>query len=233
MAAHIRELERTIESQKDAFTKCTDHAPRGCKSHANRIQKPQEDPKIKANNDMTLTVEEQWNLCVVERRKKYEQYQMGLKAAEYQIEQNIPKTKKRKKQKEEITKSHKSVKNVNKNDESETKDHNKVLQSAETVASNPEAVPEETQKKVTQKWKKGTVLITGDSMLTGIDERRMQTRNNVKLRPFSGASTEDMRSYLKPLMNKEPSVVILHAGTKRCYRRWHRLRCNCFKNPEP
>ena len=50
-------------------------------------------------------------------------------------------------------------------------------------------------------------------MLTGIDEGRLQIRNNVKLRPFSGASTEDMRSYLKPLLNKDPSVVILHVGT--------------------
>ena len=59
----------------------------------------------------------------------------------------------------------------------------------------------------------GTVLINGDSMLTGIDEGRLQIRNSVKLRPFSGASTEDMRSYLKPLLNKDPSVVILHVGT--------------------
>ena len=58
----------------------------------------------------------------------------------------------------------------------------------------------------------GTVLITGDSMLIGIDEERLQTRNDAKLRPFSGASTEDIASYLKSLMNKEPSVVIFHVG---------------------
>ena len=102
---------------------------------------------------------------------------------------------------------------MNEADKSEKKDRNKVLQSAGSVASNSEPVPEEIQKKVTQKWKQGTVLITGDSMLTGIDEGRLQARHNVKLRPFSGASTEDMTSYLKPLMNKEPSVVILHVGT--------------------
>ena len=49
-------------------------------------------------------------------------------------------------------------------------------------------------------------------MLTGVDEGRLQTRDNLKIRPFSGASTEDMKSYLETLMNKEPSVVILYDG---------------------
>ena len=96
---------------------------------------------------MSLTVEEQWNICFVERRKKYEQYQMGLKAAEYQIEKNFPKTKKRKNQKVEITESHRRVKNVNETDKSEKKDRNKVLQSTGPVASNSEPVSEEIQRK--------------------------------------------------------------------------------------
>ena len=58
----------------------------------------------------------------------------------------------------------------------------------------------------------GTVLITSDSMLTGINAGRLQTRNDVKLRPFPGPSKEDTRPYLKPLMNKEPYVVILYVA---------------------
>ena len=57
------------------------------------------------------------------------------------------------------------------------------------------------------------MLITGDSMLNGIEEAKLQTRHNVKVRPFSGATTEDMRSYLLPLLKKEPTTVILHIGT--------------------
>ena len=60
----------------------------------------------------------------------------------------------------------------------------------------------------------GTVLITNDSMLTGIDEGRLHTRNSVTLRPFSRASTEeDMSTYLTSLLNTEASVIILHVGT--------------------
>ena len=74
IATHIREVERTNESQKDAFINCTDHALCGCERGAKHIQRPQEDPKLKASTDMSLTVEEQWNICAVERGKKYEQY---------------------------------------------------------------------------------------------------------------------------------------------------------------
>ena len=34
----------------------------------------------------------------------------------------------------------------------------------------------------------------------------------VKLKAFFGATTEDMHSYLKPLL-KEPTTVVLHIGT--------------------
>ena len=71
------------------------------------------------------------------------------------------------------------------------------MQRTRSNTSTSESVPNEIQKEVTQKWKRGTVLITGDSMLTGIDEGRLQIRNSVKLRPFTGASTEETRSYLK------------------------------------
>ena len=57
------------------------------------------------------------------------------------------------------------------------------------------------------------MLITGDSMLNGIEESKLQMKFNVKLRAFSGATTEDMHSYLKPLLKKEPTTVILHIGT--------------------
>ena len=62
-------------------------------------------------------------------------------------------------------------------------------------------------------WKKGTVLITGDSMLNGIDESKLQMKCDVKVRPFSGAITEDMHSYLKALLKKGPTTVFLHIGT--------------------
>ena len=157
MAIRIRERETTIESQKDASIKCADHGARSCKSNANHIHRPQEDTKIKIHTDAGLTVEQQWNICVVERRKKFEQYQMGLKAAEYQNENKFPEAKKRKQHKVEIKESSEKVRSLKETttNESNRRDPNKVMQRTRSNTSNSESVPNEIQKKVTQKWKGG------------------------------------------------------------------------------
>ena len=59
-------------------------------------------------------------------------------------------------------------------------------------------------------WKSGTTLIVGDSMLGGIDEKRI---HNSKVRVFPGATIEDLYFNLYPLLRKRPSNIILHIGT--------------------
>ena len=65
----------------------------------------------------------------------------------------------------------------------------------------------------TKTWPKRTCLVVGDSMLEHIDETRMSRKFKVKVRPFSGAKTEDMLDYLVPLPEKMSDYVILHVGT--------------------
>lgn len=62
-------------------------------------------------------------------------------------------------------------------------------------------------------WNSGTTLITGDSMLVGIDEKGISPNNDVKVRSFPGAKVEDMTDYIKPLLKKRPDRIILHVGT--------------------
>ena len=57
------------------------------------------------------------------------------------------------------------------------------------------------------------MLIAGDSMLHGIVENKLNGKLHVKVRPFPGALVEDMEDYLKPLLKKKPSHLILHVGT--------------------
>ena len=64
-----------------------------------------------------------------------------------------------------------------------------------------------------RQWKRGTTLIVGDSMLAGIEQKRISGNRNVKLRIFPGAFTHDMYDYLKPLLKKNPDNIILHIGT--------------------
>ena len=67
------------------------------------------------------------------------------------------------------------------------------------------------QKKNTLQWDKGIFLITGGSLLSGLQERKMGSK--VKVRSFPGARIKDFYSYLLPLLEKNPSNIILMAGT--------------------
>ena len=60
-------------------------------------------------------------------------------------------------------------------------------------------------------WAKGTVLITGDSIVLGLQEKKMG--KNVKVRGFSGVNINDFYTYLIPLLRKKPSYIILMVGT--------------------
>ena len=63
-------------------------------------------------------------------------------------------------------------------------------------------------------WKKGTVLIMGDSMLHGIDEKKLSKNGFVKVRCFPGSTISDLQShYMQPLISKKPSKVVVHVGT--------------------
>ena len=60
-------------------------------------------------------------------------------------------------------------------------------------------------------WKNGTCVIVGDSIILGLNEKRMGDR--FKVRGFSGAKIYDMYHYLHPLLEKNPTFMILMVGT--------------------
>ena len=66
----------------------------------------------------------------------------------------------------------------------------------------------------THVWPKDTILITGDSILNGLEENRMRNigKHSVKIRPFPGADILDMYSYITPLLRKKPTYLFLHIG---------------------
>ena len=56
-------------------------------------------------------------------------------------------------------------------------------------------------------WPKGTVLITGDSILNNLQESRLNKHCNVKVRNFPGADVSDMYHFITPLLRKGPTVI--------------------------
>ena len=63
------------------------------------------------------------------------------------------------------------------------------------------------------KWVENTVLVTGDSILNGIDENRLNPQGKVKVQAVPRARIKDINSYLQPLIVKCPKIIIIHTGT--------------------
>ena len=73
--------------------------------------------------------------------------------------------------------------------------------------------PDSEAKQTEVSWPKGTTLLTGDSMIGGIFEKWIGKTKMMKVRSFPGATTDDMIHYLRPLLRRRPSRVVLHVGT--------------------
>ena len=63
-------------------------------------------------------------------------------------------------------------------------------------------------------WPKNTILIAEDSMINGINEKRIRTNfKSVKVKCFSVAMIDGMYFNLIPLLRKKPAALVLHVGT--------------------
>ena len=66
----------------------------------------------------------------------------------------------------------------------------------------------------TSKRKKIRVEILGDSMLHGVQEKRLNKNTDIiiKIRKYPGASTTNVLDHIKPNLRKEPDQIVIHAG---------------------
>ena len=62
-------------------------------------------------------------------------------------------------------------------------------------------------------WKKGTTLIIGDAILSGLREFKMSKRKTIKVRTFPGATIGDIKFFVVPHLRKNPDKIVLHVGT--------------------
>ena len=56
-------------------------------------------------------------------------------------------------------------------------------------------------------------IIVGDSVITGIDEKRLNKNRLVKVHDFRGATLADINHHIIPILKNKPDVIILHVGT--------------------
>ena len=64
-----------------------------------------------------------------------------------------------------------------------------------------------------EQWKKGTMVIVGDSMLAGLREAKLSRSKRIKVCYFPGGKAEDLMYHLIPYLKKEPDNIITHIGT--------------------
>ena len=61
-------------------------------------------------------------------------------------------------------------------------------------------------------WNKGTTLIVGDSILSGLKESKMSQKRLIKVRAFPAATIQDMKFFVVPHFKKKPDNIT-HVGT--------------------
>ena len=57
------------------------------------------------------------------------------------------------------------------------------------------------------------VAIIGDSILNNIEGNGISKHGNVNVVSHSGSTSEDLKSYIKPIIDRRPDVLILHIGS--------------------
>ena len=60
---------------------------------------------------------------------------------------------------------------------------------------------------------KKDIIIVGDSMLNGVQEKGMRRDHFVRVRPHPGATSEDMVDFVLPYARQRPDAIALHVGT--------------------
>ena len=96
----------------------------------------------------------------------------------------------------------------------EKNDRDKTNEQPNDTHDNNEVKSEQDERGNQFPWPLGTCAIVGDSMVNGINEKRLsQKYGNVKVFHFSGARIEDLNHYIVPIIKNKPDYVILHVGT--------------------
>ena len=62
-------------------------------------------------------------------------------------------------------------------------------------------------------WKKGTTLIVGDSILSGLKKSKMLQKGLIKVRTYPGVTIEQMKFFVVLHVEKKADTIIIHVGT--------------------
>ena len=81
------------------------------------------------------------------------------------------------------------------------------------ASKNAAAKPSSSGTSTLRHAKNKTVEIIGDSMLLGINEKEMQDKHHVRVKPYSGAKTFDMTNLAAISAWRKPDACVMHVGS--------------------
>ena len=64
-----------------------------------------------------------------------------------------------------------------------------------------------------EKQEKKKIVVTGDSMLNGVNEKGLSKSHNVKVKNYPGATSEDILDKIDDLLKVKPDCLLVHVGT--------------------
>ena len=78
--------------------------------------------------------------------------------------------------------------------------------------------------------RKPVTVIAGDSIIQNIRGWNLSKTNKVVVKPFPGATAEDMQDFIKPILRKDPENIIIHVGTNDVNSKEPRLTAEAIVN---
>ena len=78
--------------------------------------------------------------------------------------------------------------------------------------------------------RKPVTVIAGDSIIQNIRGWSLSKTNKVVVKPFPGATAEDMQDFIKPILRKDPENIIIHVGTNDVNSKEPRLTAEAIVN---
>ena len=110
-----------------------------------------------------------------------------------------------------VRSAHEDHKLGKKKKKSKPKDGKRTNESIKRLSDDQIQTQQEDQQ---QSKTKTSVVVAGDSMIKYVKGWELSTgQQNVSVKPFSGATVDDMSDFLKPTLRKHPDKLIIHVGT--------------------
>ena len=93
------------------------------------------------------------------------------------------------------------------------KTQEKELRNSKERNSKEVSEEQDARTKAEKKAERKKIIIIGDSLLNGLEEKKMKRNHDIQIRPHPGASSLDISDHIRPVLRRNPDCIIVHAGT--------------------